>query len=95
MPTERLVVGWSKVTPPGFKFTLKAPRRITHGARLRTCGETTRAFCVVAEALADKLAVLLLQLPPSFKKDVAVLDEFLAILPPGAASHCASSTASG
>ena len=90
MPTEKLVLGWSAITPPGFKFTLKAPRRITHDARLRNCGEMTRAFCAAAGALAGKLAVLLFQLPPSFKKDVAVLDEFLASLPPGPHSSFAT-----
>ena len=30
MPTERLLLGWSEVTPAAFKFTLKAPRRVTH-----------------------------------------------------------------
>ena len=84
MPTERLLLGWSEVTPAAFKFTLKAPRRITHDARLRQCEETTRIFCETAGSLGSKLAVLLFQLPPSFKKDLDVLDRFLATLPPGA-----------
>ena len=41
LPTRRLLAGWSEVTPPGFAFTLKAPRRITHEARLRRCEELT------------------------------------------------------
>ena len=45
LPTERLLAGWSEVTPPGFAFTLKAPRRITHEARLRRCEEVTERFC--------------------------------------------------
>ena len=35
IPTDRLLAGWSEVTPDHFRFTLKAPRRITHLARLR------------------------------------------------------------
>ncbi len=84
MPTERLLQGWGDVTPAGFRFTLKAPRRITHDARLRECEDLTRAFCDAAGTLGEKLAVLLFQLPPSFKKDLAVLDSFLATLPPAA-----------
>ena len=84
MPTEQLLHGWAEITPPGFKFTLKAPRRITHDARLRECEETTRAFCDAAGSLGDKLAVLLFQLPPSLKKDLGTLDTFLETLPPGA-----------
>jgi uncharacterized protein YecE (DUF72 family) len=36
----------------------------------------------VANTLGDKLGALLFQLPPFAKKDVAVLDAFLATLPP-------------
>ena len=84
MPTERLLRGWSEITPETFRFTLKAPRRITHDARLKDCDELTRAFCDAAGSLGPKLAVLLFQLPPSFKKDLDVLGAFLTTLPPGA-----------
>ena len=84
MPTERLLRGWSTITPDTFRFTLKAPRRITHDARLKDCDELTRAFCDAAGSLREKLAVLLFQLPPSFRKDLDVLGAFLTTLPPGA-----------
>ena len=51
MPTERLLRGWSAITPETFRFTLKAPRRITHDARLKDCDELTRAFCDAAGSL--------------------------------------------
>jgi uncharacterized protein YecE (DUF72 family) len=41
-----------------------------------------RTFCGVAGTLGDKLGALLFQLPPSAKKDVALLDAFLEDLPP-------------
>ena len=81
LPTERLLAGWSAVTPAGFRFTLKAPRRITHEARLVDCAEITRAFCAAAETLGDKRGALLFQLPPSFRKNVDVLARFLDTLP--------------
>ena len=84
MPTERLLQGWSDITPSTFRFTLKAPRRITHDARLRECDDLTRAFCDAAASLGNKLAILLFQLPPSFKKDIPTLEAFLSTLPPGA-----------
>ena len=64
LPTQRLLAGWSAVTPAGFRFTLKAPRRITHEARLADCTEITHAFCRAAETLGDKRGALLFQLPP-------------------------------
>lgn len=83
MPTDSLLAGWSEVTLDHFRFTLKAPRRITHIARLRGREEMVSAFCGAAQTLGAQLGVLLFQLPPSFKKDLAVFDEFLGILPPG------------
>ena len=43
-----------------------------------------RAFCHAAGTLGDKLGVLLFQLGPTFKMDLAVFDAFLLDLPPGA-----------
>ena len=84
MPNEKVVAGWARETPAEFTFTLKAPRRITHDARLANCRDLTEMFCNRAGVLGDKLAVLLFQLPPSFRKDVGVLEEFLSWLPDGA-----------
>ena len=84
MPTEALLDGWSRGTPDGFTFTLKAPRRITHDARLQRCDELTQAFCRTASTLGPKLGVLLFQLPPNFKRDDAVFAAFLETLPHGA-----------
>jgi len=81
MPNEKLVGGWAAATPPRFKLTLKAPRRITHDNRLRNCGELVSSFCRVAGTLGDKLGALLFQLPPSAKKDLPLFDAFLAELP--------------
>jgi uncharacterized protein YecE (DUF72 family) len=84
MPTEKLVAGWAAQTPLPYKLTLKAPRRITHDSRLKNCGELVAGFCAVAGTLADKLGVLLFQLPPNLKRDLGLFDAFLEDLPPGA-----------
>jgi uncharacterized protein YecE (DUF72 family) len=82
MPTPKLVSGWAARVPDEFRFTLKAPRRITHDRKLRGASDPLRAFCEAAAELGPKLGALLFQLAPSFKKDVAALDEFLEVLPP-------------
>ena len=82
MPTAKLVTGWAAQVPEGFKFTLKAPKRITHDRRLKDVGDSVRAFCEAAAELGPKLGALLFQLAPNFKKDLAVFDEFLQTLPP-------------
>jgi uncharacterized protein YecE (DUF72 family) len=84
LPHETLVAGWAAGTPSPYKLTLKAPKRITHDRKLKDVGDLLRSFCHVAGTLGDKLGVLLFQLGPTFKVDLAVFDAFLADLPPGA-----------
>ena len=84
MPTPKIVAGWAAQVPPGFRFTLKAPKRITHDKRLRAAevADALRTFVSVAGELGPQLAALLFQLPPNFKKDLVLLNEFLSLLPP-------------
>ena len=56
---------WAEATPPGFAFCAKLPRAITHDARLRAARVALRRFLDEASGLGDRLAVLLVQLPPS------------------------------
>ncbi len=81
MPTEAILAGWNRDTPQQFKLTLKAPRHITHEARLRECAEPLGRFLRLAHTLGAKLGALLFQLPPNFRKDLPVLDAFLENLP--------------
>jgi uncharacterized protein YecE (DUF72 family) len=83
VPTEKLLSGWAAGTPDHFTFTLKAPRRITHDAKLQRTEDLTLAFCRIARTLGSKLGVLLFQLPPTFKKDVDALRAFTELLPDG------------
>ena len=82
MPTAKLVTAWAAQVPDTFKFTLKAPKRITHDRRLHDVAELMRGFCEAASELGPRLGALLFQLPPNFKKDLAVFDRFLETLPP-------------
>ena len=82
LPTPALVTGWARQTPPGFRFALKAPQRITHVLRLRDAQPVTSEFCRTAGQLGAKLGPLLFQLPPYFRADHARLADFLATLPP-------------
>jgi uncharacterized protein YecE (DUF72 family) len=82
-PNEKILAGWDAETPPGFRLTLKAPKRITHIARLASCAELLQYFLKTSATLGPKLGAILFQLPPYFRKDLAVLDGFLAHLPEG------------
>ena len=81
MPSEQALANWAKVTPDGFSFTLKAPRRITHDAQLRDCKDLLDTFCGRARTLGPKLGVLLFQLPPYLRKNIQVLGTFLEWVP--------------
>jgi uncharacterized protein YecE (DUF72 family) len=81
-PNEQILQGWDKATPERFKLTLKAPKRITHDARLRDCADRVRQFLETAAVLGPKLGALLFQLPPNLKKDLALFDAFLDAFPP-------------
>ena len=81
-PNEKILQGWDAATPERFKLTLKAPKRITHDARLRDCGDRVRQFLETAAVLGPKLGALLFQLPPNLKKDLALFDAFLETFPP-------------
>lgn len=83
-PNPKILAGWSRQTPPQFRFTLKAPKRITHDARLRGCAQSLRYFLDTAATLGPRLGMLLFQLPPFFRKDLPVLDAFLESFPPEA-----------
>ena len=80
-PNAKILSGWSEVTPQRFKFTLKAPKRITHVARLKDCADLLQYFAKTAATLGPKLGVLFFQLPPYLKKDLALLDAFLDAFP--------------
>src|SRR5262245_13339095 len=82
-PNQKTLEGWMSATPERFRLTLKAPKRITHDARLKDCEERLGFFLKTAAALEPKLGALLFQLPPNFRKDVERFDAFLGLFPDG------------
>ena len=83
IPSGKTIEGWFKATPDRFKFSLKAPQKVTHWAKLRNCGDTLRFFHQVICDLETKLGCVLFQLPPTLKKDAPLLEAFLADVPDG------------
>jgi len=83
LPTEPQLQGWLDATPPGFRFSFKAPQSITHFQRLRGCKAATSEFLAAVEPArtASKLGPLLFQLPPNFVADAKRLAAFLALSP--------------
>jgi uncharacterized protein YecE (DUF72 family) len=85
MPKPAVLSGWAAATPAEFRFSIKAPQRITHHARLAAdaAADAVRHLYEALGALGGKRAAVLFQLPPFLRKDVARLREFLQLLPEG------------
>lgn len=71
---------WAAAVPGSFRFSVKVPKAITHGLRLRGAGDALDAFLAEAGGLGDRLGCLLVQLPPSLHFDAAAAGEFFAAL---------------
>lgn len=71
---------WAAAVPPGFRFSVKLPRAITHERRLSAAEGLLAAFLAEAGALGPALGCLLVQLPPSLAFDPAVAGPFWAAL---------------
>ncbi len=84
LPKSSVLEGWASQVPEAFRFSIKASRRITHFTRLKEeARDPTEYLLSTVEVLGDRLGVLLFQLPPNLKADVARLEGFLAMLPEG------------
>jgi uncharacterized protein YecE (DUF72 family) len=81
MPTRKLLAGWAEQVPAGFRFVLKASRKITHQKKLADTAEEVAYLADTSRALGERLGPTLVQLPPYLKKDVPLLAGFLASLP--------------
>jgi len=71
---------WRKRTPEDFYFVAKGSRFITHIKKLKDISQPLNLFLDNARGLRDKLALVLWQLPPSFKKDIKRLTLFFKLL---------------
>ena len=71
---------WRDSVPGGFRFSVKLTKEITHERKLRDCAEALARFLDQVDTLGDKLAVLLVQLPPKHVFDDQVVDAFFTEL---------------
>jgi uncharacterized protein YecE (DUF72 family) len=82
MPPAERFMSWYERTPAGFVFTAKLPRAITHDARLVGADDVLFEFCARASGLREKLAPLLIQLPPDMSPgEYDAVERFLGVLP--------------
>lgn len=71
---------WAAAVPDDFRFAVKLPRTVTHGARLAACDDLLAVFAAEVAGLGDKRGPILVQLPPSLAFDAARDEAFFAAL---------------
>src|SRR4030067_1512099 len=85
-PQPGIVIGWAKHSPQDFKFAVKLNRLITHEKLLDVSKggqDDMRRFRELMKPLqeTEKLACILIQLPPGMKFKTERVEAFLKILP--------------
>jgi uncharacterized protein YecE (DUF72 family) len=81
LPKPSVLESWSDQVPEGFRFSIKASRRITHLKRLKRTEDETGYLLRTTESLGERLGAILFQLPPNLPLDLPRLEAFLELLP--------------
>ncbi len=82
IPSVAAIASWYKRSPENFTFSLKLTQEITHQNRLQDSEEILLRFCERVRGLSEKLALILIQLPPDFSpRSLPALEKFLPLLP--------------
>ena len=68
---------WAAETPKDFRFSIKAPKAITHEAKLRDAGSLLKEFLEQIAPMGKKTGPILFQLPPSLAFDASLAEDFL------------------
>jgi uncharacterized protein YecE (DUF72 family) len=84
LPSENAIAKWRDSSPPGFVFSVKVSRFITHIKRLKNIAGPISNFMARVQLLDGKLGPLLYQLPQDMQRDDQALEDFVKILPKNA-----------
>jgi uncharacterized protein YecE (DUF72 family) len=71
---------WATETPPDFRFSIKAPKAITHEAKLCHTETLLKDFFEQIRPMGEKGGPILFQLPPSLAFDSGIAEDFLGLL---------------
>jgi len=82
-PTEKSLEKWFVDSPAEFKFTVKAPKAITHFKKFNDCERMLGDFYgSIRQGLKQKLGCVLFQLPPQLIYSEALLEKLIINLNP-------------
>src|ERR1700704_103766 len=80
IPQEAALAKWVRDTPPDFRLCLKAQRALTYSAAAFPKDIVARDFGARMQPLGDRAGPVLLQFPPTQKKNLEMLETLLANL---------------
>jgi uncharacterized protein YecE (DUF72 family) len=83
LPEAADIQKWCECTPEEFRFSVKAPRSITHFKKLKNCESQLQTLLGRIEAFGKRLGPVLFQLPPRWRCNPRRLENFLWMLPRG------------
>ena len=81
-PRLTTVQNWARQATPGFQYSVKVNRRITHLKRFNGTRKLVSEFCDFADVLGQHMGCFLFQLPPSFHYTPARLHAIVSQLDP-------------
>ncbi|HEY9195983.1 MAG TPA: DUF72 domain-containing protein, partial [Mucilaginibacter sp.] len=82
-PQLSFLQNWHAVSPPDFRFSVKAPRAITHYKQFHNSAKLITSFYdTISQGLAEKLGPVLFQMPPRFTYTEEKLDRIISNLNP-------------
>ena len=74
---------WHQKSPAGFRFSVKAPRAITHYKKFNNSADLINSFYdTINDGLQEKLGPVLFQLPPAFSYNEERLQKIINSLNP-------------
>ena len=77
---QKTYARWAESVPGDFRFSVKLPKTISHDLRLQACAGLLDGFMEEIQGLGNKLAGILVQLPPSLSFDGRTASTFFAML---------------
>lgn len=78
---HNLTATWRCAVPAQFRFTVQAPRRITHVHKLRNCGSLIDHLLLQLQGFEGQLGAVLFSLPARWHCNLDRLSQFLSVLP--------------
>jgi uncharacterized protein YecE (DUF72 family) len=83
LPARETLAEWRRTVQPGFVFSVKGSRYITHMKKLKDPRGPVREFVDRVSALENSLGPILFQIPPEWRFNGDRLNGFLEALPAG------------